>query len=149
MIQTNNSQQAKNLLKTEKSPKMIKAGEDVFNRSMLEYGKFDVLLSIEAGNRKDSLRSIDSGFNEVLARIAAKNNIAIGIDLEEIRALPRKEKALRISKIRQNIRLCRKASVKLALIGMKDKRDAESFLIVAGASTNQLKRALLFFKDQE
>ena len=146
MIQTNNSQQAKNLLKTEKSPKMIKAGEDVFNRSMLEYGKFDVLLSIEAGNRKDSLRSIDSGFNEVLARIAAKNKVAIGIDGKELRSLSKMQRAQRLTKIYQNIVLCRKSKVNIAFLGVKDKRDAKDLFLALGASTLQAK-GLSFFSE--
>ncbi len=139
MIETSNSEQAKKLLKEEKSPKVVKANNDTFNRALLEYGKFDILLSPESGIRQDTLKGINSGLNEVLARIAAKNNIALGIDLSELRVLGKKEKAQRISKIRQNIRICRKSGVRLALLGVKEKRDAESLLISFGASTEQVK----------
>ncbi len=122
--------------------KIIKAQNDVFNRSILEYGKFDVLLSIESSERKDSLRGIDSGMNEILARIAAKNKVAIGLDLEELRNLSKMQKASRLSKIRQNIRLCRKTGTRLAILGIKDKRDAKDLLISLGASTVQVSRAL-------
>ncbi|MEK6825431.1 MAG: hypothetical protein AABY00_01455 [Nanoarchaeota archaeon] len=141
MIETSNIDQAKKLLKTESAPKIVKAVDDAFNRKILEYGKFDILLSVESGDHQDTLRSINSGFNEVLARIAAKNNISLGIDFEEIKALDKKQKAQRLSKIRQNIRLCRKAGVKLALLHVRDRRDAESFLVAIGASTKQLKES--------
>lgn len=142
MIDTSNIERAKKLLKTERSLKIVKAVEDAFNRALLEYGKFDVLLSPEAGNRQNTLRGIDSGLNEVLARIAAKNNIAIGIDIDELRVLPKMQRAQRLSKIRQNIKLCRKAGVKLALKGINDKKDADSLFLTLGASTLQIKEAL-------
>ena len=141
MINTTSLEQAKRILKMEKG-KIIKAQNDVFNLSILEYGKFDVLLSIESSERKDSLRGIDSGMNEILARIAAKNKVAIGLDLEELRNLSKMQKASRLSKIRQNIRLCRKTGTRLAILGIKDKRDAKDLLISLGASTVQVSRAL-------
>ncbi len=142
MIQTTNPEEAKKLLKTEKSPRIIKAVNDSFNRTLLEYGKFDILLSPESGDRQDTLRGINSGLNEILGRIATKNKISIGLDLEELCSLQKMQKAQRLSKIRQNIKLCRKTGAKLALIGVKDKRDAKSLLLSLGASTVQIKEVL-------
>lgn len=141
MIQISNLEQAKKLLKTESSPKIIKAVNDSFNRAILEYGKFDILLSLESGDRADTLRGINSGLNEVLARIAAKNKIAMGIDIKELRTIPKMQRAQRLSKIRQNIKLCRKSGVRLALLNIQDQRDAEAFLLSLGASTVQVKEA--------
>jgi RNase P/RNase MRP subunit p30 len=142
MIDTSDFEKAKSSLKRESSPKIVKASEDQFNRNIIEYGKFDILLSPEKGDRKGTLRNIDSGFNEVLARISAKKGISIGIDIRELRSLPKIERAIRLSKIRQNIKLCRKAGVRTALIGVNDIRDAKSFLFSLGASANQVKDGL-------
>ncbi|MBM3232764.1 hypothetical protein FJZ18_01195 [Candidatus Pacearchaeota archaeon] len=142
MIDTSDFDKARKMLMKESSPVIVKASGDQFNRKIIEYGKFDILLSPEKGERKGSLRSIDSGFNEVLARISAKNGISIGIDIQELRSLPKKEKATRLSKIKQNIRLCRKAGVRISLLGGRDQRDATQLLMALGASTMQIKRAI-------
>jgi len=143
MINTLNIEQAKNLIKSEKSkPIIVLAQNDEFNRKILEYGKFDILLSIEAGKRKRTLRTIDSGLNHVLAEIATKNKISIGINIDELRNLGKEEKANRLERIKQNIKICRKAKTKLILLNYKDEKDAFAFLLSLGASTKQAKEAL-------
>jgi len=145
MINTLNIEQAKNeIKKTKEKPIIVLAQDDEFNRKILEYGKFDILLSPERGKRKDSLKQMDSGLNHVLARIAAKNNVAIGIDMHEISKLEKKEKAKILGRIIQNIKICRKAKTKLKLLNYKDRIDALSFLLSIGASTSQAKEALDF-----
>lgn len=143
MISTNNIEQAKNEIKKSKEkPIIVLAQNDEFNRKALEYGHFDILLGVEKGERKRGLRQIDSGFNEVLAHIAAKNKIALAIDVEELSALPREEKAKRLERIIQNIKLCRKAGVKIKLLNIKDEKSAFAFLISLGASTEQALEAV-------
>ena len=142
MIETQNIEEAKKLIKKEKKPILIRAQNDEFNRKILEYGKFDALVSVELEKKKKRLRQVDSGFNHVLAAIAAKNNIALGINLEEIRKLEKKEKAEIVSRIIQNVKICRKAGVKIVLLDAKDKRNAFSFLISLGASTKHAKEAI-------
>ncbi len=145
MINTDKIEKAKLMIKESKErPLVLLAQDDNFNRKILEYGKFDVLLSIERGERKDSLRQVDSGFNHVLAVIAAKNKISFGIDLDEIKNLGKKEKSEMIKRIRQNIVLCRKKGVKLCVFGCSDRKDAFAFLISLGASSNQAKEAIYF-----
>ena len=50
MINTQNIEQAKNLIKetieTKENPIIVKAQSPDFNRKILEYGKFNILLSI-------------------------------------------------------------------------------------------------------
>jgi RNase P/RNase MRP subunit p30 len=142
MISTNNIEQAKNLIKKSKKKSLIVlAQNDEFNRKVLEYGHFDILLGVEKGERKRGLRQIDSGFNEVLAHIAAKNKVALGINMEELRNLEKEEKAKRLERISQNIKLCRKSGVKIKLLNIKDEKGAFAFLLSLGASTAQAKEA--------
>jgi ribonuclease P/MRP protein subunit RPP1 len=146
IITETNIEKAKQMIKKSgEKPIIVKAYDDKFNRSLLEYGKFDILLSPEAGERKTKLRQEDSGFNHVLAKIAVKNGIAIGLDLEEISALEKNEKARRLSKIRQNVKICRKAKTKIVLVGAKNKREAISLMLSLGASTQQAKEAAQSF----
>lgn len=140
MINTTNIQQAINSIKSSKDKSIIvKAQNENFNRKILEYGKFHILLSPEDLSEKNSLRQINSGLNHVLAKIAAKNKIAIGIDFKEISNLEKKAKAERLSKIFQNIKICRKAKTKIAY---KKNTKTNSLLLTLGASTQQIKEAL-------
>src|SRR3989344_1137091 len=108
IINTNNLNEArKQIQKLKKEGKeiIIKAQDDEFNRKILEIRGCDVLLSPEMHTRKDKLKQRDSGLNEVLCKLAEKNNIKIGINLGEIAKLPKKEKAIILSRIIQNISL--------------------------------------------
>lgn len=143
LIDSKDTEEAKNLVKGAKSkPIIVKAQDNEFNRKILEYGKFDILLDVESGNRKDSLKSLDSGLNEILARIAVKNNIAVCVDINEISKLDKKQKAIRLSKISQNIKILRKTKAKLKAINYKDKKGAFSLLVSLGASSQQVKGAM-------
>ncbi len=144
MITTKNVEEAKRLLKLESAPKIIKAQDDIFNRKMLEYGHFDILLSIEGGEKKRGVRQIDSGFNHVLAALASKNNIAIGFDLGVLAALTPTEQAMRLERFAQNIQLCKKEKAKIAVINARDKQGAFHLLLALGASTEQAKAAISF-----
>lgn len=139
MINTNNLEHAKNLIKNNKKPIIVKSQDSEFNRKILEYGKFDVLIDLEYSDKPDSLKQLESGLNHVLAKFAAKNNIMIGFDLNRFSNLRKKEKAIILGRIMQNIKICRKAGAKITIINIKDKKNAKTFLLSLGASTNQLK----------
>jgi len=143
MINTTNLEQAKKLIKKEKKPIIIKAQSNNFNRKVLEYGKFQILLDIHKTSKKDKPKVLDSGLNHVLAKIARKNKISIGIDLKSLAKLEKKEKAQTLARIKQNIKICRKAKTKLALLNVKDPNDAKALLLSLGASTQQTSHALL------
>lgn len=137
-----NVEKAKKMIKSSKAkPVIVKAQNDEFNRRILEYGHFDVLLSPEAGGRARSFKRIDSGLNHVTAKIAAKNDIAIGVNAGELDSLTKEERAKRLEKIIQNIRICRKAKAKIKLLNFKEENDAFAFLVSLGASTQQAKEA--------
>jgi RNase P/RNase MRP subunit p30 len=145
MINTDNIEKAKRMIKASvDEPIIVMAQDDNFNRKMLEYGRFNILVGVERNGRKDSLRQSDSGFNHVLSSIAARNNIVIGVDMDEILSLNRIEKSKRIARIMQNVKICRKAGTRIKLINFKDKKDAFSFLVSIGASTAQASEAISF-----
>lgn len=147
IINTPNLDQAKNRIKKsisiKEKPIIVKAQNPEFNRKILEYGKFDIILSIESTAEKLTRpKQIDSAFNHVLAKIATKNKIAVGIGLEEIRSLNKKQKALRLEKVIQNIKICRKAKTKMKLLNINNERNAHAFLLSLGASTQQAQEAI-------
>jgi len=121
---------------------IVRAQDEEFNRKVLEMKNIDILLNPEIHNRKDKMKQRDSGLNEVLCNIAAKNKVKIGISLEEITKKQGKEKAIIIARIIQNIRLCRKEKCEIILLGKYNKRAAFSLLLTLGASTQQAKKAV-------
>tara|TARA_Y100000034_G_scaffold45400_1_gene55819 strand:+ start:2365 stop:2796 length:432 start_codon:yes stop_codon:yes gene_type:complete len=107
------------LIKKNKGKRIIFSSDnDELNRKVLEKEKINIFL-INQQKRKDFLKQRNSGFNHVLAKIAKKNNISIGINLDEII----KEKAEILSRIRQNIKLCNKNKLKMKFICKENKRD--------------------------
>ena len=147
MIITKKIEEAKNKIKkSSEKPLIVISQDDLFNRKIVEYGKFDILLSPEKGNRSNSIRKINSGLNHVIAKIAAKNKISIGIDIDEIKKLSKNEKAERLSKIKQNLEICRKSKTKIiALSKNENRKNVFNFLISLGASNNQAKEATKSF----
>lgn len=118
--------------------------DDEFNRKALEIKGLDILIINENIEIKDYSKQRNSQLNEVLAKLASKNNISIGIQIEEIVKKENKEKARALSRLKQNIMLCKKAKAKLIFMGnIRDKRALQSLLIVLGADTNQASKAIL------
>ncbi len=130
MITTTSLEELRKLLKNTKKPRMVEAQTTEFNRRALEYGNFEVLLN--------------PTINQVLAKLATKKGIALGIDFAQIRLLTRKERALYLTHIRQLIQTSRKAQTKLALIHTQDERNARALLQSLGASSQQAAEALVF-----
>jgi ribonuclease P/MRP protein subunit RPP1 len=124
-------------LKKENKSVIVRAQDTEFNRKILENKDVNVLLSPEIHNRKDKLKQRDSGLNEVLCKLAAKNNIKIGINIKEIQKLEKKQKAIVLARIRQNIQLCKRTKAQIVFIPTLKKQEALSFMQLLGASTQQ------------
>lgn len=124
--------------KTKESGKEIvfSSNDDELNRKILEKEDINILL-IPLVSRKDRMKQRDSGFNHVLAKLAKKKNIAIGINLDEIISSKGKEKSEILARARQNIKLCNKNKLKMQFIS-KEKEDVynlKSLGIVLGMPT--------------
>ncbi|MBW3020474.1 hypothetical protein KY334_04200 [Candidatus Woesearchaeota archaeon] len=147
MIKTTNINEARNQadkLRRENKSIIILSQDDEFNRKALEIKNLDTLIINENLNQKDYSKQRNSGLNEVLVKICAKNNISIGIQIEEIIKKPSKEKAIALSRLMQNIMLCKKSKTKLIFIKKDNKYDRElqSLLISLGADTKQAEIAV-------
>jgi len=147
MIISTKIEEVKNKIKKpSEKPAIVLSQDDSFNRKIIEYGKFDILLSPENGNRSNSIRKINSGLNHVVAKIATKNKVSIGIDINEIKKLSKREKAERLSKIKQNLEICRRAKTKItALSKTHNGKNIFNFLISLGASNTQAREATKSF----
>ena len=131
-------------LRKENKEVIVVAGNDEFNRKILENNKVNVFLSPELHDRKDRLKQRDSGLNEFLCKLAKKNNIEIGINLEKIKKLPKKQKAIALSRIIQNINLCRRTKTRIIIFprGKYEKQDVLGFFLTLKSSTQQAKEAI-------
>ena len=127
IINTPSLEQAKKQIKEEDPPIIVKAQDPEFNRKILEYGKFDMLIAL------------DKPLNHIQAKIATKNKIAIGLDLDELKKLEKKKKATILSVVIQNLKILRKAKTKARLLNYKEKRGVIAFLISLGSLTWQTK----------
>ena len=116
-----NFNKLKLLIKENKEKEIIfTSTDDEFNRKVMEKLPIQIIL-IPLENRKDYAKQRNSGFNQVMAKIAKKNKIKIGIKLDELILTKNKEKLL--ARLKQNIILCNKNKVDMIFIIEKNKRD--------------------------
>jgi RNase P/RNase MRP subunit p30 len=145
----------------------IVGGDDAFNRRVIETLKIDYLVSPEAERpkvagvsgcrgvgvsdelktkrKRDTLKQRDSGLNHVVARMAGEKGVGIVVDFGDIARLKGKEKAGRIARAMQNVKVCRKVgcSLKIASFGKSKKgvvdvKGRESFGFGLGMSSKEV-----------
>ncbi len=140
IIKENTFEKARKKISESKNEIIIFSSDnDDLNRKLMEKEKIDILLINQKG-RKDFQKQRNSGFNQVLATIAKKKKIAIGINFDEIVESEKNEKAKILSRIMQNIKLCNKNELKMKFIiqNEKNKRDIydlKSLGLVLGMQT--------------
>ncbi len=113
--------------------------DDELNRKILEKEKINILL-LNQKNRKDFQKQRNSGLNQVMTRIAKKQNTIIGINLDDIIESPPKEKSNIIARIKQNIKLCNKAKLNMKFLAQKKSNerniyDLKSIGLILGMPT--------------
>ena len=118
---------------------IVEARDDDFNRKIFEIKNVDMVVGLEIGG-KDRLKQRSSGMNEVIAKLAKKNNIEIGIDLSKIKGLNLLEKGEVLSRIRQNISLCKRTGARIVILDI-DGKEANSLIVSLGGNTQQGKAA--------
>ncbi|MCK5608794.1 hypothetical protein KAR91_43350 [Candidatus Pacearchaeota archaeon] len=115
------------------------SNDDDLNRRVMEKLKINVLL-LSQSNRKDFSKQRNSGLNHVMAKIAKKNSIDVGINLDEIIESSDFKLAEILSRVKQNIVLCNKAKVKMKFIAVKKENsrniyDLKSLGLILGMPT--------------
>ncbi|MAG24599.1 hypothetical protein CMI47_03370 [Candidatus Pacearchaeota archaeon] len=119
MISETNTEKTKKLIKKSKAPIIIKSQSPEYNRKILEYGHFDILL-LDITKGRDKIKYLDTGINHVLAKIAAKNKVTIAIDLEDIRKADKKTKAIALARLDELTKTCKKAKCKLQILNTEN-----------------------------
>ena len=140
LIRETNFNKARKLIRENKNKEIIfSSNDDELNRKILEKENINIILINQTG-RKDFQKQRNSGFNQVLAKIAKKKKVVIGINLNEI--INSNEKAQILARIKQNIRLCNKNKLEMKFISFKHKRnphDLKSLGLVLGMPTWMIK----------
>ena len=122
---------------------IFSSDNDELNRKILEKEKINILL-INLAGKKDFQKQRDSGFNQVLAKIAKEKNVAIGINFDEIIQASQYEKPKILARLKQNIKLCNKNKLKMKFIiqnpeNQRDIYDLKSLGAVLGMPTWMVK----------
>ena len=114
IIKENTFEKARKLIKEAQDKIIIfSSNDDELNRKILEKLQIHILL-INLSGKKDFQKQRDSGFNQVLAKIAKEKNVAIGINFDEI--IQSSEKPKILARLKQNISLCNKNKLKMKFI---------------------------------
>ena len=128
---------ARDLIRKNKGKKIVfSSDDDELNRKILEKEKIDVLL-LNLKGKKDRQKQRESGLDHVMAKLAKKNNVAIGVDFNEILESNGKMKAEILARVRQNIKICNKNKLKMIFLKTQDKDnyDLKSLGLVLGMPT--------------
>lgn len=109
----------------DKKIKIAVVGRDEnFNRRAIETLKINYLISPEKIDLKDSLKQRASGLNHVVAKLAVKKNVTILVGINNIfYENNKKKKAKIVSRIIQNIKICRSAKCNIKLVTLARNED--------------------------
>lgn len=144
LVEEDNFEKARKKIRENKNKEIIfVTKDDMIGRKILEKEKIDIFL-IKQKDRKDKMKQRDAGLDLVMAKLAKKNNISIGIYLDEIIEAKEKGKSEIISRVIQNVKICNKKKVKMKFIALKSKNkrdlyDLKSLGIVLGMPTWMIK----------
>lgn len=94
---------------------VFSSNDDELNRKVLEKEKISGLLLSQVA-RKDKQKQRDSGLNQVIAKLAQKSKVFIGINLDEIIQSKPQQKEKILARVKQNIKLCNKYKIQMKFI---------------------------------
>lgn len=129
---------------TDKKLSIISGGNEIINRKAVESKSVDILLHPEENTKKDFMHSRNSGLNQVLCKLASKNNVAIGFSFNNILNSSGMKRATILGRMMQNIILCRKYKVKMIIINHiandseRSNGDLRSFGICLGMHPSEI-----------
>lgn len=143
-IEEDNFDKARKKIRENKSTKIIfSSNDDEVCRKVIEKEPINLLLIKQKG-RKDKQKQRNSGLNSVMSKIAKKKNIEIGIFFDELIESKGRERAEILSRIEQNVKLCKKDKLKMKFIILSEKNkrndyDLRALGLVLGMPTQVVK----------
>ena len=129
----------KNIVKAKKLSNIVIYKSTGNDRQVIEKSKRSIVFGLEIIAARDSMHSRNSGLNQILCKLANKNNIIIGFSFSSLLNADGKLRSQILGRLMQNIRLCRKYKVKTAISSFAEKpydmrscSDLKSVLISLG-----------------
>jgi len=114
----------------------VHGGDERINRAACKDDRVDVLMHPERGKY--------SGINQVTAKLAEKNEVALGLSLDFFWKTEERERSRLLAFQRRNVSLCRKFEVQVIITS-----DAYSHLDLRAPRQLKALARLLLFTDQE
>jgi len=112
---------SRNISKAKKLSKIVIYKSTGNDRHAIEKSKTNIIFDLETVAARDSMHHRNSGLNQILCRLANKNNIMIGFSFSGILNTDGITKSQILGRMMQNIRLCRKYKVKAAIASFAEK----------------------------
>jgi len=106
---------SKDILKAKRICNFVIAESSDDDQHVLEKLTPSLMLNFEKSEKRDRFHYRVSGLNQVLCKLAAKNEVVIGFSFSELLNAPKFKRAVLLGRMMQNIRLCRKYKVKTLL----------------------------------
>lgn len=107
------------------------------DREVIEKSKADMIFYFEDSVKRDFIHQRASGLNHILCKLAKENNVTVGFSLSSI--LNSDNKNVVLGRMRQNIKICKKAKTKMAVasfaqkpFGMRSVHDLMSLFEILG-----------------
>lgn len=140
---------SKNISKAKKLAKIVIYKSIGNDRHAIEKSKANVVFDLETIATKDSMHHRNSGLNQILCKLANKNNVMIGFSFSTILNEERMIRSQILGRLMQNIRLCRKYKVKTVIASFAEKPydlrscyDLKSVFISLGMHPKEAKDSL-------
>ncbi len=134
--------------------KIVKAGEK--NRQFFESKDINIIYGLEEVSQKDYIHHKASGMNQVLAKLARRNNISVAFSFSMLLKRKGMKKSAIMSRIMQNIKLCRKYKVSMITASFADNpyklrypRDMMALMQSLGMEGGEAKESLKRIKLKE
>ncbi len=140
---------SKNISKAKKLSKIVIYKSTGNDRHAIEKSKANVIFDLETIAARDSMHHRNSGLNQILCKLANKNNVMIGFSFSTILNEEGVIRSQILGRIMQNIRLCRKYKVKIIIASFAEKPydmrpcpDLKSVFISLGMHPTEAKDSL-------
>ncbi len=132
-----------------KCVKISEGGTEEQNRKYVSDAQNDILMNPELKSLGDKIHYRKSGLNQVLAKLATKNDVAIGFGFSFVLNSKSVERAKMIGRMKQNVRICKKAGAKMVVCSyggnvkeMRGARDLLAFARIIGMEPGEAKNSL-------
>ena len=144
LIEPKNLKELRSKLVNARGIIIVDGGNEIINRFCLENNNVNILLNPEKNTERDFMHSRNSGLNHILCKIAGENNKAIGINFNYLLDMNEHQRIAALGRIMQNVRLCRKYSVKVHIANIirswnneRSAKDLKSFGTLLGLNIKE------------